>query len=266
MRFTSLLSFSVLFSLAACAKHDDAEDMRSSVIVFGITQRTDPTTGAAVTTAGHEYLKVGAHSISFGPWAAQRQSLPDGWCRTMETTADASRPNVGDGGRARFSGGAIAADGIVLDANGAEPVYAGRAFEPAVASVRFAVERGFAIPGFDPIELPAPNTALRLSTPSPDAIEVSVDGDRDFQLEWASREEPDANVMIAFQPDHGSDVRCFFREGDGHGVVKVEHLRDLGPGKLTVASHRNAIVTPGDAWMVEVVATAIVSEQRYVVR
>lgn len=263
-RFTTLLSFSLL--LAACAKHDDAEDMRSSVIVFGITQRTDKTTGASVTTAGHEYLSLGAQSVSFGPWAAQRQSMPDGWCRTMRTTVGASRPNVGDGGRARFFGGAIAADGIVLDANGADPVFAGRAFDGKEPAVRFAVEQGFAIPGFDPVDLPSPNVSFRLSTPSPDAGEVAVDSDRDFAFDWASREEPDANVMVAFQPDHGSDVRCFFREGDGHGVVKAEHLRDLGPGKLTVASHRNAIVTPGDAWMVEVVATAIVSEQRYVVR
>lgn len=235
---------------------DGSPKGETSMIVFGITQRTDPVTGRTTTTAGHEYRFIGWEDVSFGPWAAAGQSMPTGTCVQLESTRTSERPNVGDGGRARFSGSALPADGIVIDANGADPTIAAPSFDEARPLI-FALESGFAVPRFDPVSLAVPSSRLRWSE------EPRVDGLGDLHLAWSSG-DPATRVMVVFQPDEGArHLRCFFDGADGGALVKSRDLRGLGHGTLTLASHRQQVVTPGAGWTVEVFAAAIVDERPF---
>jgi hypothetical protein len=272
MRFISAFVVTSLAVLTGCGTDPESElgraDEEKNGIVFGITQQTDETTGKTVTTAGHEYLFLDGKSMSSGPLSWSRQSWPDGWCRRFVTKSESARRAMLDEGRAQFAGGRLEGAPIVVDAQGGGATFEGAAFE-AGRPLRFDVESGFGIPAFEPIEVPAPNDALRITSSNLDRERevVFVESGKDFRVEWSAQDDRRANVMIAFDSDDGRDhIRCFVRESDGAVDVKADHFRDLRTGKLTVASHRNAVVTPGDGWLVEVVATIVTFEKRFVVQ
>lgn len=269
MRFNPLLVASVTaFLLLTACSSDDGGDRRPKAgdLVFGITQRTDPSTGETVTTAGYEYRAIGWEGGSLGPWAASVQSLPDGWCRRHELPLRATREHVGDGGRARFYGGALGIEPIVLDANGAEQTRAGAAFGET-QPLKFVVDRGFGLPRVDPVTLPSVNPALRLSSPTADVREIVLDGGGDLSMRWLPSPEIGPVVMASLDSDDGAThLRCWFGAETGEGVVKADQLRGLGSAKLTIASQRPMVVTPGDGWVIHVISVAVVSEHRVLVR
>jgi hypothetical protein len=270
MRFILAFAAASLAALTGCGTDPDAELDRSKPetngIVFGITQRTDAATGKTTTTAAHEYLFLDGQSMSSGELTWNRQSWPTGWCRRFVTKAETARREMHDGGRAQFAGGRLEGASLVLDANGGESKVEGAAFEPG-RPMLFSVETGFGVPAFEPIEIAAPNDALRITSPGLEREVVSIESGKDFSLGWSTHDDPSATVMIAFDSDDRRDhVRCFVRETDGAVVVKADHFRDLRAGKLTVASHRNAVVTPGEGWLVEVVATIVTAEKRFIVQ
>lgn len=265
MRFT-LLRLLPLLALAACKHDDDVDDGSpkgdTSLIVFGLEQRADGT-----TVAGHEYQFIGWEDVSFGPWAAKSDPIPGPFCRRLESLRESARPHVGDGGRARFVGGALPGDGLVLDANGAEPRVVGRAFDPA-HPVTFVLESGFAVPRFDPVQVPAPSERLAVTSPSASS-DFAIDTSRDLRVEWTS-DGMGRRVMVTFTPDEGAaHVRCFADEWAGFVSVPAKELAALGgrgaKGTFAVASQRQVIVTPGAGWVVEVIATAVAKEQRFTV-
>jgi hypothetical protein len=270
MRFFTFFFFSSLVSLTACTLKDDDDAPRpqAGMMVFGVTQRTDPATGETLTTAGYEVLSVGWDASSFGPYAASRQSLPDGWCRRWSFEPKANDTHTGDGGRAKFSGGLLLAAPLVVDANAAAATHVGAVFDRQASPLRFGVERGFGLPAFDPVELRTPNAALRVRMPAAEEGNIVVDTNTDVSFAWTPGEDRHGIVMVAIEPDDETapHLRCWFAEAEGKGVVKADQLSGLRDGKITVSSHRNAPITPGDGWLVEVVATIVAAEQRFVVR
>lgn len=267
MRF---LLFFCLAALPSCL--DGGEELEkpkakaegeSSTIVFGITERTDPASGKTVTTAGHEYLS--ADSSTSAGWAANRQSWPDGWCRRFATSGEHARREPPSEGRAHFAGGRLGTKQIVLDAKGADPKFDGAAFEPQ-RPMMFDIESGFGIPKFEPVEVPAPNTSLVVRSARDRGV-LAIESGEDVRVEWSPRENADASVMIAFDTDDRVEhVRCFIREREAALVVRAEHLAGMRAGTLTIASHRTASVKPGTGSLVEIVATVVASEQRFVVK
>lgn len=272
MRFTFAFIAAGLVALSGCLAEDDSafdnprSEGVSNGIVFGITQRTDRATGKTLTTAGHEYLVVDGRITGSGPLSWDRQSWPDGWCRRFTTARDEAHQQTNERGRAHFAGGRLGDTGMVLEAHGADATFEGAAFEPA-QPILFDVESGFGLPPFDPVEVQAPNVALPLTSPSFDRDVMNIARDRDLRVEWTPGSDPRSRVMIAFDTNDRADhVRCFVREGDGAAAVRAEHFQDLRPGTMTVASHRSTVVSPGDGWLVDVIAMVVLREQRYVVR
>lgn len=270
------LLFICLLGLPACLDGGDELEKpkaeSSETVVFAIAQRTEAASGKTVTTAGHEYLP--SESATGSGWATERQSWPDGWCRRFATPKERARRQWPGEGRARFAGGRLGDGQIVLDANGADSTFEGAAFEPGRPIV-LDVERGFGIPEFEPVEVPAPNTSLAVRVPASEGAErgerrpldIRADGGDAFRVEWSPRENADASVMIAFDTDDRSDhIRCFVREREGAAVVRADHFRGMRAGTLTIASHRAARVKPADGWLVEIVSMVAAFEQRFVVR
>jgi hypothetical protein len=264
MRFTSVFFFSALVSLTACSlKGDDEDQSVSGVMVFGVTQRTDRATGGTVTTAGYEYMTIGWDKWSFGPLVASRQFAPVG-CTRLDMELKPTALHVGDGGRAYFRDGALGDAPLFVEANAPDSTFGGTAFDPA-RRLRFGVERGFGLPKFDPVEVPTPNATLQVTSPSSET-EVAVDTGDDLAVTWTADGDATGVVMVRFDADGGERrTTCGFREAEGRGVVPAEHLRGLGGGTMTIASYRNQVVT-AERWIIEVVATAVASEQRFVVR
>lgn len=272
MRFTSLLFLLPLLSITATGCRDDDDDERYGTVsglVFGIEQRTDPSTGQTSTTAGYEYRFVGWKNFSNGRWASNAYALGPDHCSRIGNGEPTASQHVGDGGRARFTGGALPQEGLVVDANAGATTWSGAGLAQGAPLV-FTLESGYGIPHFDPVDVPVADVTMRVSEPA-DAAEIDIDASKDLRVAWSSAGDADADgrVFVAFAPDDRSaQLRCFF-DIQHEGVVEAAFLRELGAGNrgtLTISSQRKVVVTPGDKWMVDVVTTNVVREQRYVVR
>lgn len=267
-------------TVAACGRGDEYDRYRrgqGSEIVFGIEQRTDAQTGKPVSVAGHEYLSLanrGGRSVSVD-WVSDGDV-----CIHEELNRRIGRPNVGDGGRARFTGGAIPGDGLVIEANGPdEPKLEGNAFVPG-QSLTFDVDFGFALPDLPSVRLASPNPHLTVTTPA-ETGELAVDVTKDSSFAWSpslidEMVSPQARerVMVAFETDddqdRGNQVRCFYDEQDGAGVIPTKWLSLIGAkgtkGTLTIASHRQVDTYARGGWLVYVVGKIVLREQRFVVQ
>jgi hypothetical protein len=260
MRFTPLV---LLFSLlaAGCARDTDDEAYGTvSGVVFGIEQRTDPSTGQTITMAGYEYRFVGWKNHSNGSWVTNAYAYGPDRCMELPSHVESESQHVGDGGRARFVGAALPGEGLVVDANVPSTAWSGAAFG-ANAPLVFALESGFGVPHFDPVDVPVADVTMRVLEPADG--ELSIDASKDLRFAWSSDQEADGRVFAVFEPD-GRDVKLVCQL-DG-GVVEASFLRALEKGKLTVKSQRKTVVNPGDKWIVDIVTTNIVREQRFVVR
>lgn len=248
-----------------------------SSIVFGISQGKDATTGKTVTKAGHEYLSLANRG---GSKVTMAEVSHDDVCIHEQLDRRIGRPHVGDGGRARFSGGAIPGDGLFIDANGPnEPTLDGDAFR-GEDPLTFGVDFGFALPEFGTVRLPAPNAHLKIDEPA-DSPELSIDATKDTAVAWSPSliDEMVSNYrrerfMISYETDddqeHGTNVRCFYDEKDGAGVIPSKWLSLIGPsgtkGTITFASHRQVEVFARGGWLIYVVGTIVLREQRFVVQ
>jgi hypothetical protein len=286
MRSTSfsllVLAAGVAVSVTACGCDDDGygrgrRGYNGSEIVFGISEAKDPQTGKTVTKAGHEYLSLANRG---GSQVTMAEVSEDDVCIHEQLDRRIGRPHVGDGGRARFTGGAIPGEGLVIEANGPnEPTLDGNAFR-ADESLSFAVDFGFALPEFGAVRLPSPNANLKIDQPA-DTGELSVDTTKDTNIAWSPSviDEVVSNqrrerFMVSFETDddqeHGNNVRCFYDEKDGSGVIPSKWLSLIGPkgtkGTITYASHRQVEVFARSSWLIYVVGTIVVREQRFVVQ
>lgn len=285
MRSTSFsflaLAVGVAAAVSACGCDDDGygRGYRSngSSIVFGISESKDPQTGKVVTEAGHEYLTLANRG---GSRVTMAEVSQDDVCIHELQDRRIGRPHVGDGGRARFTGSAIPGEGLVIDANGPnEPRLDGNAFR-GEDPVTFGVDFGFALPQFGDVRLPAPNRRLKIDQPADG--ELTVDVTKESSVAWspdlidevvspATRRE---RFMVSYETDHaqdhGSNVRCFYDEKDGKGVIPSKWLSLLGPagtkGTITYASHRQVEVYARGGWLIYVVGTIVLREQRFVVQ
>lgn len=285
MRSTSFsflgLVLGVAASVTACGCDDDGYGRgryrsNGSSIVFGISESKDPQTGKIVTKAGHEYLSLANRG---GSKVTVAEVSHDDVCIHEQLDRRIGRPHVGDGGRARFTGGAIPGDGLLIDANGPEePKLDGQAFrgEP----LTFGVDFGFALPEFGSVRLPAPNANLEIDQPSGSA-ELAIDVTKDASVAWSPSliDEMVSNdrrerFMVSYETDdeqeHGTNVRCFYDEKDGAGVIPSKWLSLIGPsgtkGTITFASHRQVEVFARGGWLIYVVGTVVLREQRFVVQ
>lgn len=244
--------------------------------MFGISESKDDT-GKTVTKAGHEYLSLANRG---GSRVTMAEVSEDDVCIHEVLDRRIGRPHVGDGGRARFSGAAIPGDGLVIDANGPnEPILDGTAFR-GDDPLTFGVDFGFALPEFGNVTLPAPNAHLKIDQPA-ESGELSVDVTKDTSVAWSPDliDEKVSNhgrerFMVSFETDddqdHGNNVRCFYDEKDGAGVVPSKWLSLIGPkgtkGTVTYASHRQREVFARGGWLIYVVGTIVIREQRFVVQ
>lgn len=278
--FLALVAVSA-FAVTACGCDDDGYGHRyrsnGSSIVFGISESTDPQTGKTVTKAGHEYLTLANRG---GSKVTMAEVSHDDVCIHEQLDRRIGRPHVGDGGRARFSGGAIPGDGLVIDANGPdEPTLDGRAFR-GDDPLRFGVDFGFALPEFGTVRLPSPNARLKINQPA-ESAELAVDVTKDTSIAWSPSiieelvsHRRNERVMVSYETDHeqehGTNVRCFYDEKDGAGVIPSKWLSLLGPkgtkGTITFASHRQVEVFARGGWLIYVVGTIVLREQRFVVQ
>lgn len=265
--------------LVACGCDDDGYGRyraNGSSIVFGISESKDAN-GKTVTKAGHEYLSLANRGGSKMTLAEVSQ---DDVCIHEALDHRIGRPHVGDGGRARFSGAAIPGDGLVIDANGPnEPILDGKAFR-GDDPLSFGVDFGFALPEFGTVTLAAPNAHLKIDAPADG--ELGVDVTKDGSVAWSpdiidemvSNDSRRERFMISYETDdeqeHGNNVRCFYDEKDGAGVIPSKWLALIGPagtkGTVTYASHRQREVYARGGWLIYVVGTIVIREQRFVVR
>lgn len=281
--FSSLtLVAGVAASVTACGCDDDEYGRgryrsNGSSIVFGISESKDPQTGKTVTKAGHEYLSLANRG---GSKVTMAEVSQDDVCIHEALDRRIGRPHVGDGGRARFTGGAIPGDGLVIDANGPnEPTLDGKAFRGDEA-LTFGVDFGFALPEVGTVRLPAPNPNLQIDEPA-DSAELAVDVTKDTTVAWSPSliDERLSNhrrerFMVSYETDdeqeHGTNVRCFYDEKDGAGVIPSKWLSLIGPkgtkGTVTFASHRQVEVFARGGWLIYVVGTVVLREQRFVVQ
>lgn len=241
-----------------------------SGIVFGISQSTDPATGATTTRAGYEYLELarkGGWRTAFSP------AGDDGVCFYEELDRRIGRPHVGDGGRARFAGGALPGEGLVVAANEDEPQHAGPAFGPGDTLV-FDVEHGFAIPNIGAVTMRAPRTVLAIAVPPPG--ELSVDPAADLAFEWSPGETEDrpSRVMVAVETEEadgrGREVRCFYDEDVLRGVIPSGFIGRLGgsgtKGVVQIATHRQVTIFARGGWTIYVVGAIFHREQPFVLK
>jgi hypothetical protein len=286
MRSTTLpflgLVLGVATAVSACGCDDDGYHRgryraNGSSIVFGISETKEEATGKTVTKAGHEYLSLANRG---GSKVTMAEVSEDDVCIHEVLDRRIGRPHVGDGGRARFSGGAIPGEGLVIDANGPnEPTLDGKAFRGDDA-LGFGVDFGFALPEFGNVKLPAPNAHLKIDQPA-ETGELSVDVTKDTTIAWSpdlidERVSPRRRerFMVSFETDHeqehGNNVRCFYDEKDGAGTIPSKWLSLIGPqgtkGTVTFASHRQVEVFARGGWLIYVVGTIVLREQRFVVQ
>ena len=190
MRSTSIsfvaLVLGVASTVAACGCDDDGygrgrtRGANGSSIVFGISESKDAQTGKTVTKAGHEYLSLANRG---GSKVTVAEVSHDDVCIHEELDRRIGRPHVGDGGRARFSGGALPSEGLFIDANGPnEPTHDGNAFR-GDDPLSFQVDHGFALPDFPAVRLPAPNAHLKIDAPADG--ELAVDPSKDASVTWS---------------------------------------------------------------------------------
>lgn len=252
-------------SASGCGSDDDSWGDESS-IVFGISQSTDAS-GKTTTTAGYEYLSLAKR----GGWSTSVEMLRhDAVCIYEDLDKRIGKPNVGDGGRARFAGGSLPSD-LVIDANGDDVKVDGAAFAKGQA-VLFDVEGGFGLPPIGTLRLYTPTTDLSVTAPADG--ELSVDPKTDLTVTWTSNApEPISRVMVALDVDDGNgkgrELRCFYDEQDGRGIVPSSSLAQLGPpgtkGKVQIASHRQVNVFARGGWTVYVVGTIQQREQPFAI-
>jgi hypothetical protein len=263
-----LLGLAASAALVACGPDHHGYGYGSgSGIVFGISQSIDPASGETTTRAGYEYLELARK----GGWATTIADAGDGVCIFEELDRRVGRPHVGDGGRARFSGGSLPREGLIVNANEEEPRHAGAAFEPAGALV-FDVDHGFGLPNISPIALPAPRTQLEVLAPEPG--ELALDPSVDLGFEWDALvdilDHP-SRVMVALEteePDgRGKEVRCFYDDADGRGVIPSRFISQLGgsgtKGVVQVATHRQVNIYARGGWTVYVVGAVYHREQPF---
>lgn len=242
----------------------------SSEIVFGIVESTDQATGEATTRAGYEYLGL----ANKGGWATVlSRSGEDGTCIYEDLDRRIGRPHVGDGGRARWVGGTLPPEGLVVNANEPDPELAGRAFVPG-KPLAFDIDFGFGLPEIPAVPMHAPRTEL--TTIEPPAGELSVDAASHLAFAWRSGATPDlpSNVMVALDTEdetgRGAEVRCFFDEKEGRGAVPPALLQRLGAsgtkGTVRIATHRQVTVIANGGWLVYVVGAIVHREQPFVIR
>jgi hypothetical protein len=272
-------TFALLALFVAACGCDDGYGGRyranGSSIVFGISESKDAT-GKVVTKAGHEYLSLANRG---GSKVTMAEVSQDDVCIHEVLDRRIGRAHVGDGGRARFTGGAIPGDGLVIDANGPnEPILDGKAFRGDDA-LTFGVDFGFALPEFGSVNLPSPNAHLKIDQPADG--ELTVDATKDTSVAWSPDviDEMVSNhrrerFMVSYETDHeqehGNNVRCFYDEKDGTGVIPSKWLSLIGPagtkGTITYASHRQVEVYARGGWLIYVVGTIVIREQRFVVQ
>lgn len=267
--FTSLLLFVSALSVGVTGCRDDQDDERYGTVsglVFGIEQRTDPATGQTVTTAGYEYRFVGWRNFSNGRWVSNAYALGPDHCSEIALPDESATQHVGDGGRARFAGGGIPAEGLVVDANAPATTWSGAAFA-SNAPLVFDLESGYGVPRFGRVEVPVADVTLQVSEPAAGA-EVTIDGSKDLRLSWSTEQRDEGRVFVVFEPDDRNvHLSCVFDEQQRMGVIESSFLRGAHTkGKLTIKTQRKIVVTPGDKWMIDVVTTNVVREQRFVVR
>jgi hypothetical protein len=275
----SALVLGVATTVTACGCDDSGYGRyrsNGSSIVFGISESTDAN-GKTVTKAGHEYLSLANRG---GSKMTMAEVSHDDVCIHEVLDRRIGRPHVGDGGRARFIGGKIPGDGLAIDANGPnEPMLEGPAFwgdDP----LTFVVDHGFALPPFGNVALPSPNRRLKIDQPEASG-ELSVDVTKDTTVAWSPDiiiEFPKTSAhdrfMVSYETDddqdHGNNVRCFYDEKDGAGVIPSKWLSLIGSagtkGTITYASHRQREVFARGGWLIYVVGTIVVREQRFVVQ
>ena len=285
MRSTSfsflVLVLGVAATVTACGCDDDGygrgrHRSNGSSIVFGISESKDAATGKTVTKAGHEYLTLANRG---GSRVTMAEVSQDDVCIHEQQDRRIGRPHVGDGGRARFTGSAIPGEGLFIDANGPnEPTFEGNAFR-GEDPVTFGVDFGFALPEFGSVRLPAPNRHLKIDQPADG--ELTVDVTKENTVAWSPdlidemvSDKGRARFMVSYETDHdqdhGNNVRCFYDEKDGAGVIPSKWLSLIGPagtkGTITYASHRQVEVFARGGWLIYVVGTIVLREQRFVVQ
>ncbi len=244
-----------------------------SGIVFGISQAIDPASGKTTTRAGYEYLELARK----GGWSTTlRREGDDGVCIYEELDRRVGRPNVGDGGRARWSGGALPPGGLVVNANEEDAKLDGAAFAPG-STLSFAVDFGFAIPDIPPVPVAAPRSELAIVAPA--AGELTVDPATGLAFEWSAgrTEDHPSRVMVALETEDAdgqggrrNEVRCFFDEEDGRGAIPSAFVERLGgpgtKGVVQIASHRQVTVFARGGWTVYVVGAIVHREQPFVLK
>ena len=248
--------------LAACDSNDGWDHYDDNEIVFGITQK------GTTTTAGYEYLSL-AHR---GGWSTDvMRAGNEGVCIHETLDRRIGKPNVGDGGRARFSGGLLPPAGLVVNANEDDAKVDTAAFAPG-KEVVFGVDEGFALPPFGPIPLLSPRTAITVTAPAASTDDLAVDSTKDLGLSWTVVDTPNdapSRVMTSIETDN-EEVRCFFDADASAGAMPSSFLKLLGPagtkGTLSVATHRQVTVIARGGWTIYVVGAISQLEQAIVLR
>jgi len=261
MRRAAVL-FAGFLAMAGCSDDDGWSSYDDNEIVFGITQK------GTTTTAGYEYLSL-AHR---GGWSTDvMRAGTDGVCIHETLDRRIGKPNVGDGGRARFSGGLLPPAGLVVNANEDDVKLDAAAFGPGKELV-FGVDEGFALPPFGPIPLLSPRTAITVTAPAASTDELPVDTTKDLGFAWTVVDTPNdapSRVMTSIDTDK-EEVRCFFDEDATSGAMPASFLALLGAagtkGTLSVATHRQVTVIARGGWTIYVVAAISQREQPIILR
>ncbi len=256
---------------AACGDgHDHRYGYDESGIVFGISQSIDPETGKPTTRAGYEYLELARK----GGWSTSlSRAGDDGVCIFEELDRRLGRPNVGDGGRARWSGGGLPRDGLVVNANEDDAKIDGPAFTPG-STLSFGVDFGFGIPDVPSVPIASPRTELAIAAPP--AGDLTIDPAGDLGFEWSAGRTADhpSRVMVALETEdgegRGNEVRCFFDEEETRGAIPKALIQRLGgpgtKGVVQIATHRQVTVFARGGWTIYVVGAIFHREQPFVLK
>lgn len=262
----------VAAATAACGDGHDHHGWGydESAIVFGISQSIDPATGKPATRAGYEYLELARK----GGWATTlARAGEDGVCIFEELDRRIGRPNVGDGGRARWNGGGLPRDGLVVNANQDDPRIDAPAFTPG-SMLTFSVDFGFGIPDIPAVPLASPRTELGIVAPA--AGDLTIDATSDLAVAWTAGRTADhpSRVMVALETGdgdaRGKEVRCFFDEEETRGAIPKALLAKLGApgtkGVVQIATHRQVSVLARGGWTIYVVGTIGHREQPFTLK